>query len=389
MTGELLLARLLVVTAGRLVPQRLRATWCEEWTSELIHANERLARRKSAGSARLLRFAAGAFADAWDLRISNDPALPVRQCLYVGLPLALLVAMGVPTHCYRQTRVAVSELTSASQVLMVYRSARIAGLSAPPSLEDFLRWQKETRRGHLGAFRIVGGTLRATPDYRAVLSVATAAKPRLMGLEFDRVEPMDAALVPQFVLARLNYGSTAEQLEAELTAPNGSAAVVVPVNAWIEAQVKTAGLVSGLVIGIALLLTLRSGGHFFLLRTSLCWQTFLTLLWFECSASPFDRQTVFPGALLFGYVVASGYTLAWEITETRKRCRVCARRLEAPVQIGSLAGTLLESPGVEWLCPSGHGALFTPDAAGSMTGAAVWVRYDASWGESSVQGGQA
>lgn len=382
MTAELFLARLLVVSASRLLPRRLRVTWCEEWTSELVHASERLVLRKRAGSARLLRFAAGAFADAWDLRISSGPALPVRQSLCVGLPLALLALMGVPTLCYRQTRVALSEFGSPGQLLVVTRSARIAGLSAPPSLEDFLRWRKQAGRGHLAAFRIDDGTLRATPDFSAILPVAAGARPRLLGREFDRVEPLGAEFEPQFVLARLHEGSTAEQLEAELTAPNGSVAVAVPINAWIDTRIKIAGLVSGFVIGIALLLTLRDRGHTFLLKTCLVWQTVVTLLWLECSVSSFDRQTAFAGALLFGYVFASGYTLAWAIAETRKRCRVCAGCLEAPVRIGTLAGVLLETPGVEWLCPSGHGALFAPDAAGSVTGAPVWVNFDASWAES-------
>lgn len=388
MTGELLLARLLVLTASGLLPQRLRPDWRKEWTSELAHANQRLARRKSRGSAKLLRFAAGAFADAWDLRSSSGPALPASRYVHTVLPLALLVAMGVPTHGYRQTRVAATELSASSQVLVVCRSARIAGLSAPPSLEDFLRWQKATRRGRLAAFRIEGGTLRATPDYGAVLPAATGARPRFMGQEFDRVEPLGDAPAPQFVLARLNEGSTVEQLEAELTAPNGSVAEADPLAAWIDTQVKTAGLVSALVVGIALLFTLRSSGHFFLLRTSLCWQTFLTLFWFECSANSFDRQTVFRGALLFGYLVACGYASAWAITETRKRCRVCAACLEAPVQIGTLAGAMLESPGIEWLCPSGHGAFFSPDPVGSATGTALWVSHGGSWGGSAEQRGR-
>jgi len=382
------LARLLIHTAGVLVPQHLRTAWCEEWTSELSHASKPQARRKSAGSATLLRFAAGAFADAWDLRTSG-PAPPLSHCLHTVLPLALLVVIGFPTHGYRHTRIAVAApAASAGQVLVVSRSAPIAGLSAPPSLEDFLRWRKEARHGHLAAFRIDGGILRATQGYGAVLSTATGTKPRFMGREFDRVEPLGDALAPQFVLARLNEGATAEQLEAELTAPNGSVANADPLAAWTHAQLQTAGLVSGLVTAIALLFTLRTSRHFFLLRTSLCWQTFLTLLWLECAAASFHSQTVFRGVLLFGYLVASGYTLAWAIAETRKRCRVCAACLQAPVQIGTLAGALLESPGIEWLCPSGHGALFSPDPVGSATGTALWVSHGASWAESAEPRGR-
>jgi hypothetical protein len=58
---------------------------------------------------------------------------------------------------------------------------------------------------------------------------------------------------------------------------------------------------------------------------------------------------------LAGPILAAG----WCWRDQGRRCRTCLRVLVAPVRMGHGARMLMEPCGTEWMCPGGHGTLFT------------------------------
>jgi hypothetical protein len=70
-------------------------------------------------------------------------------------------------------------------------------------------------------------------------------------------------------------------------------------------------------------------------------------------------QPTFDG-ILFGFWILPmvWVGLVWAaIYDQRFRCRTCARRLRMPVEHGSYSALLLNHPGIEYICPYGHGKL--------------------------------
>lgn len=56
----------------------------------------------------------------------------------------------------------------------------------------------------------------------------------------------------------------------------------------------------------------------------------------------------------------------WSWKDQRSRCRVCLRRMRVPVTRGSSGSFLFDRPGVEYLCPAGHGTLYVSTAEPSQ-----------------------
>jgi hypothetical protein len=78
-----------------------------------------------------------------------------------------------------------------------------------------------------------------------------------------------------------------------------------------------------------------------------------------------------PGLILLGLTVWLLCGLVFvSLLDQRYRCRVCLRRLRMPISLGSWAGTLINGPATEYICPFGHGRLSMPEAhlTGSDTG---------------------
>jgi hypothetical protein len=71
------------------------------------------------------------------------------------------------------------------------------------------------------------------------------------------------------------------------------------------------------------------------------------------------------------------------VGDQRRRCRVCARRLRMPVQIGSWGSILqLGRPRIESICPYGHGTLREEGLQISGLAAPQWKRNsDDIWDE--------
>lgn len=54
--------------------------------------------------------------------------------------------------------------------------------------------------------------------------------------------------------------------------------------------------------------------------------------------------------------------LVWALRDQRYRCRVCLHRMRHPLRIGIPGQMLLDTAGVEVMCPTGHGAMYTSDS---------------------------
>ena len=66
--------------------------------------------------------------------------------------------------------------------------------------------------------------------------------------------------------------------------------------------------------------------------------------------------------VLWVFLVLAIGPLSWAIHDQQKRCRICLRRLETPVQIGAPGYVLLNWSGTEMVCSEGHGVLYLPDS---------------------------
>jgi len=60
------------------------------------------------------------------------------------------------------------------------------------------------------------------------------------------------------------------------------------------------------------------------------------------------------------------------------RCPVCLSRLRMPVSLGNWSSVVMDPPGTEYVCPRGHGLLYTPGSGGSDN---HWTNLDSSWSE--------
>jgi hypothetical protein len=68
------------------------------------------------------------------------------------------------------------------------------------------------------------------------------------------------------------------------------------------------------------------------------------------------------------------------LQDQRYRCRVCARRLRMPVDLGSHGGIIIDHPGTEYVCPYGHGKLLV-ELWVSSAPTRKWTRYGEFWQE--------
>jgi hypothetical protein len=60
------------------------------------------------------------------------------------------------------------------------------------------------------------------------------------------------------------------------------------------------------------------------------------------------------------------------------RCPVCLSRLRMPVSLGNWSSVVMDPPGTEYVCPKGHGLLYTSGAGASEN---QWTNLDSSWSE--------
>ncbi|MBS1828851.1 MAG: hypothetical protein JST93_26345 [Acidobacteria bacterium] len=81
-------------------------------------------------------------------------------------------------------------------------------------------------------------------------------------------------------------------------------------------------------------------------------------------------------ATSLGFLFASGWLAAWCMSDQRRRCPACLRRLASPVSLGSW-GSVLDPAATIFVCPKGHGSLTAPEM--ELNPEDQWTRMDASW----------
>jgi MacB-like periplasmic core domain len=73
--------------------------------------------------------------------------------------------------------------------------------------------------------------------------------------------------------------------------------------------------------------------------------------------------------------------LSWSVRDQQRRCRICLRRLELPVEVGRAGSVLLNWAGTEMLCPRGHGVLYLSDSPANSLDRDRWTNLDESWSD--------
>jgi hypothetical protein len=66
----------------------------------------------------------------------------------------------------------------------------------------------------------------------------------------------------------------------------------------------------------------------------------------------------------------------WALRDQRIRCRVCLDRMRQPVRIGIPGQILLDTAGVEVMCPTGHGAMYTSDSVLGSEMSNRWMGFE-------------
>jgi hypothetical protein len=107
------------------------------------------------------------------------------------------------------------------------------------------------------------------------------------------------------------------------------------------------------------------------------------VLWVEAGARlrarvpPFDNLGVTASVVFWAFsMVAFGMVVRWSVSDQRRRCPLCLRRLSWPVTMGSW-GSTLEPATTELLCGQGHGSLSMAEA--DTADADRWILLGPSW----------
>lgn len=79
------------------------------------------------------------------------------------------------------------------------------------------------------------------------------------------------------------------------------------------------------------------------------------------------------------FMLGSMGALGWSISDQRRRCRVCLRRLGMAAQVGCPGCLLLNWAGTELVCVEGHGMLHVPEMAACWQEPDRWTSLDNSW----------
>jgi hypothetical protein len=311
----------LLRAAAALVPSDLREEWRREWHAELWWW---LSSTPDPARLALAHHCAGAVVDAFWLRgqACLEPGFSLgdflgRPFARLAAPALLLVLLAAASGGFRHTRRALSA-TASDRLVILSETGPFMGqvMALPPA-----RLAEWSARSH-------------TLESVALVSRTTA-------------------------LGRLKRGVTAAQAEAELRALGKRLAFldVTPYAATIYRPIVVLGppflaLVLLALLDWLILNWLRSAPALaFSLAQPLAWLTLLFLAALELPASP--------AALFLPYLIASFLALRFCWRDARRRCPVCLDRLALPVRIGVGPRYPFEPAGTEFLCPHGHGALFT------------------------------
>ncbi len=300
---------LLLRAAAALVPEEIREEWRREWHAELwwwLSSTPDPARLALAGHC------SGAVADAFWLRVGEGFSISDflgRPGVRLGVPALLLAILAAVSGGFRETRQAVFT-----------------------RVPDGLAILTET-----GPFM---GQMRALPPDR--VAEWSARSHTIASIQM--VSRLKA-------LVRLKRGVPVAQARAELRAWNAFLDVT-PYAAEIGRPIAVLGPPFLALVLLSLAVWLWSApSRAYSLAHPLVWLAALFLAALETPANPV--------ALSLPYLAASFLALRYCWRDRRERCPVCLARLGMPVRIGLGPRVPFEPAGTEFLCPHGHGALFT------------------------------
>jgi len=396
MSPMVVLCEYAVRLAALLVPRELRADWVDPWISEIRHAYALLAERGDSRRdawQRLLGFTGGAFWDAADPGRSRREPQPILDhptaCLTACL--ALLVALVAGTHGLRYCRYALQELPfpQAGHLTLLSRSGRVLGIEAAPDVTDLAACRKERPELKIAGFVIVGEILRVTPEFYSVAGSVPHLPFRFLGHEIQAIRTFAPRSGRIGLLARW---STSGQ-RAGLPGSSGALLAVRPIESRMREPLFFAAAVwlLWLIAGMALARGGLRSMLFFAAKTALV-ECGIVAAWGEfVAAQPIpwaggDTWAIaflLPGLLL----VVATFALWWSVQDQHARCPVCCRLLAMPVRIGSRSSLILDRPGVEVLCTSGHGSLLIHEALADAGEPASWTAFHESWRDCFVPGG--
>lgn len=394
MPPVVLICRLAIRVAALLAPREMRAEWRGTWLAEIRHGYASLrGDGMTAAAARraLIRFTRGAFADAADLRLTDtDPRRELRHpAVCLVLLLVLLVIAGGATGNFRNCRQAGAGLVTREPetLVLLSRSSNVLGFEAAPTAADFFAWRQQ--EASLAGFVIDGRILRVTPHFFEVLATVPRPPFRFLRHRVEAVEPLDAPPKRLGVIARLKNSSGVAQFKTG----KGGSVIATSVNRLLrEPLLAAAGFLAAALLAAAILSPRGfRAALFYFAKTALA-QFTIAAAWVEWAAGiPLDASgglgltaALALPALLFA---AMGLALRWSVNDQRRRCPACCRLLAMPVRIGSRSSILLDRPGVEVLCPGGHGSLFFPEPVIHEAEAPRWTAFHESWAECFGQGG--
>ena len=397
MPPVVLICRLVIRLAALLAPRKLRREWRGTWLAEIGYGYATLkSDGMTAAEARrtLMRFTRGAFADAADLRLTGtDLRRSLRHpasCL--ALLLALLGMVCAATDGFRNCRQAAAGMGvhETETLVLLSRSSNVLGFEAAPTGADFLRWRRQAEGASVAGFVVDGPILRVTSNFFEVLGTVPRTPFRFLRHRVEAVATLSAPPHRLGVMARLRdpNGSLAQFQTAK-----GGFVKATAVNRRLREPMTAAG--GFLAAALLIAAVLAPGGFraalFYFAKTALA-QFTIAAAWVEWAAGmPLDASgglgltaaLVLP-ALLFA---AMATALWWSVNDQRRRCPACCRLLAMPVRIGSRSSILLDRPGVEVLCPGGHGSLFFPEPVIHGTEPPTWTAFHKSWADCFEQGG--
>jgi hypothetical protein len=73
------------------------------------------------------------------------------------------------------------------------------------------------------------------------------------------------------------------------------------------------------------------------------------------------------------------FGMRWVLSDQRRRCPVCLRRVNHPARVGQLSRTFLAWNGTELMCMGGHTLLHVPSLPTSWFSSQRWLFLDPSW----------
>jgi hypothetical protein len=421
--------RLLIVLASLAVPRPGRKAWKQEWYAELSY------RQRCGASLRyLLRSSSGSFRDAvWlrrqtpvDFRFMTAPLRAETFAVIAALLICLWTSALVPAR---------PEFSNLDRLVRYERDMHFMGAvnqfiwppflkiwRGMPGIEQVASYRLRTagriRYGQvsLNFFRVLGvkepygRSLAAGDDSRTALithefwRTALNSDVHAVGKTFQangKTYTTVGILSPNFAFNRCSFfvplgsepsyfaiallkpGVTRQNAEADLVKVTQS---LVPrwryggtrLESLISPFTLTSVFMSGAIamLGVAYLLLryrmifLYTGTRIAVLLLSLTAMNLAT-------ARPIGHFLWLLSMLQFWvFIGLCSAVVYFVLKDQNSRCPTCLERLRMPVQFGSWSSLILDRPATEYVCPSGHGALFVSEALHDPN---QWTEFDESW----------